>query len=126
MFFFFKQKTAYDMRISDWSSDVCSSDLRSAPDRAACPWLRLRLSVDAGPSWHLHQAARAPTRPSPAAIWIDCARPVAPSFAAALRRWKQIGRESCRERRCQYVYISVGARSLKKKTKSKINNVVTE
>src|SRR3546814_9533760 len=30
MFFFFKQKTAYDMRISDWSSDVCSSDLKVA------------------------------------------------------------------------------------------------
>src|SRR3546814_9933001 len=30
-FFFFKQKTAYEMRISDWSSDVCSSDL-FAPD----------------------------------------------------------------------------------------------
>src|SRR3546814_7766830 len=30
-FFFFKQKTAYEMRISDWSSDVCSSDL--------CAWL---------------------------------------------------------------------------------------
>src|SRR3546814_6169050 len=30
VFFFFKQKTAYEMRISDWSSDVCSSDL---PDR---------------------------------------------------------------------------------------------
>src|SRR3546814_2835796 len=29
MFFFFKQKTAYEMRISDWSSDVCSSDLQS-------------------------------------------------------------------------------------------------
>src|SRR3546814_5884346 len=29
--FFFKQKTAYEMRISDWSSDVCSSDLRSCP-----------------------------------------------------------------------------------------------
>src|SRR3546814_13198875 len=29
-FFFFKQKTAYDMRISDWSSDVCSSDLENA------------------------------------------------------------------------------------------------
>src|SRR3546814_16287407 len=29
-FFFFKQKTAYEMRISDWSSDVCSSDLRHA------------------------------------------------------------------------------------------------
>src|SRR3546814_1562495 len=32
-FFFFKQKTAYEMRISDWSSDVCSSDLA---------WLRPR------------------------------------------------------------------------------------
>src|SRR3546814_3969824 len=29
LFFFFKQKTAYEMRISDWSSDVCSSDLRN-------------------------------------------------------------------------------------------------
>src|SRR3546814_3143749 len=34
LFFFFKQKTAYEMRISDWSSDVCSSDL-SAPPRLA-------------------------------------------------------------------------------------------
>src|SRR3546814_5331289 len=30
VFFFFKQKTAYEMRISDWSSDVCSSDLQAA------------------------------------------------------------------------------------------------
>src|SRR3546814_5397241 len=30
-FFFFKQKTAYEMRISDWSSDVCSSDLVAPP-----------------------------------------------------------------------------------------------
>src|SRR3546814_16825227 len=30
-FFFFKQKTAYEMRISDWSSDVCSSDLLQDP-----------------------------------------------------------------------------------------------
>src|SRR3546814_9559429 len=29
--FFFKQKTAYEMRISDWSSDVCSSDLQGVP-----------------------------------------------------------------------------------------------
>src|SRR3546814_6928672 len=29
-FFFFKQKTAYEMRISDWSSDVCSSDLTTS------------------------------------------------------------------------------------------------
>src|SRR3546814_3548397 len=34
VFFFFKQKTAYEMRISDWSSDVCSSDLlRRVEDR---------------------------------------------------------------------------------------------
>src|SRR3546814_6461630 len=32
--FFFKQKTAYEMRISDWSSDVCSSDLRPCARRA--------------------------------------------------------------------------------------------
>src|SRR3546814_13995243 len=31
VFFFFKQKTAYEMRISDWSSDVCSSDLLVVP-----------------------------------------------------------------------------------------------
>src|SRR3546814_3952324 len=34
MFFFFKQKTAYEMRISDWSSDVCSSDLARHRERA--------------------------------------------------------------------------------------------
>src|SRR3546814_20443497 len=34
LFFVFKQKTAYEMRISDWSSDVCSSDLRE-PDLSA-------------------------------------------------------------------------------------------
>src|SRR3546814_6003488 len=32
-FFFFKQRTAYEMRISDWSSDVCSSDLRGRQPR---------------------------------------------------------------------------------------------
>src|SRR3546814_5012904 len=35
VFFFFKQKTAYEMRISDWSSDVCSSDLNRSPMRPA-------------------------------------------------------------------------------------------
>src|SRR3546814_3346807 len=33
LFFVFKQKTAYEMRISDWSSDVCSSDLRQLHER---------------------------------------------------------------------------------------------
>src|SRR3546814_14909194 len=35
-FFFFKQKTAYEMRISDWSSDVCSSDLVGCIRRQPC------------------------------------------------------------------------------------------
>src|SRR3546814_6858002 len=35
LFFFFKQKTAYEMRISDWSSDVCSSDLADEARQAA-------------------------------------------------------------------------------------------
>src|SRR3546814_19026023 len=35
MFFFFKQKTAYEMRISDWRSDVCSSDLVERGERRA-------------------------------------------------------------------------------------------
>src|SRR3546814_9087371 len=39
LFFFFKQKTAYEMRISDWSSDVCSSDL--------CAWLHRDRFADA-------------------------------------------------------------------------------
>src|SRR3546814_5090128 len=42
-FFFFKQKTAYEMRISDWSSDVCSSDLPPTAGSGPCrqparPW----------------------------------------------------------------------------------------
>src|SRR3546814_17775028 len=35
LFFFFKQKTAYEVRISDWSSDVCSSDLSNAWHRSS-------------------------------------------------------------------------------------------
>src|SRR3546814_8127793 len=35
--FFFKQKTAYEMRISDWSSDVCSSDLDRRPEQRRRP-----------------------------------------------------------------------------------------
>src|SRR3546814_17183140 len=41
--FFFKQKTAYEMRISDWSSDVCSSDLRRGSSRLEPPSRRPRL-----------------------------------------------------------------------------------
>src|SRR3546814_3405029 len=38
-FFFFKQKTAYEMRISDWSSDVCSSDLDALEEVLAGPMI---------------------------------------------------------------------------------------
>src|SRR3546814_5325009 len=38
VFFFFKQKTAYEMRISDWSSDVCSSDLQFRKDVGIGPF----------------------------------------------------------------------------------------
>src|SRR3546814_2064762 len=40
--FFFKQKTAYEMRISDWSSDVCSSDLPDPANQRAGADRRLR------------------------------------------------------------------------------------
>src|SRR3546814_1173658 len=58
-FFFFKQKTAYELRISDWSSDVCSSDLRpsrspAGPTPAIETMIRSRVSCLAGmyPSFH--------------------------------------------------------------------------
>src|SRR3546814_4874722 len=40
VFFFFKQKTAYEMRISDWSSDVCSSDLNLGAQTQGWWWNR--------------------------------------------------------------------------------------
>src|SRR3546814_12431170 len=45
IFFFFKQKTAYEMRISDWSSDVCSSDLQDSDDRSGGLQALLRPAV---------------------------------------------------------------------------------
>src|SRR3546814_3496207 len=47
-FFFFKQKTAYEMRISDWSSDVCSSDLPSGDYTLDfyCSDARLAIEID--------------------------------------------------------------------------------
>src|SRR3546814_20822482 len=45
-FFFFKQKTAYEMRISDWSSDVCSSDLHAGGADAALEMVAIPVHVD--------------------------------------------------------------------------------
>src|SRR3546814_1308339 len=46
VFFFFKQKTAYEMRISDWSSDVCSSDLEVKLENASDGTLRAVISAE--------------------------------------------------------------------------------
>src|SRR3546814_9714703 len=76
--FFFKQKTAYEMRISDWSSDVCSSDLRYTED-LGLHVARVRECIGDAPLFYAAHSF---------------------SGVAALR---QIGRASCRERVCQYV-----------------------
>src|SRR3546814_4413056 len=47
IFFFFKQKTAYEMRISDWSSDVCSSDLSESLSKLRIP----RIALPAYEAW---------------------------------------------------------------------------
>src|SRR3546814_20074875 len=92
MFFFFKRKTSYEMRISDWSSDVCSSDL---PYRAgaAAPLAGGIVFVDPR-----HEAAGA--------------RAILPREDGRA----ELGRASCRARVCQYVSISVVAVSLKQNT----------
>src|SRR3546814_5809679 len=54
MFFFFKQKTAYEMRISDWSSDVCSSDLRRSHAQAAVGAPTAALPVEGQLQRHAH------------------------------------------------------------------------
>src|SRR3546814_10758994 len=46
-FFFFKQKTAYELRISDWSSDVCSSDLIGGRNLGPRPMELLLMGVGA-------------------------------------------------------------------------------
>src|SRR3546814_5510981 len=96
-FFFFKQKTAYEMRISDWSSDVCSSDLL---DFAGTP-SGTREQDDLRLLQLGHLAPRVERR----VIEVADGRADSP-FAANQRadiRLHKIGRASCRERVCQYV-----------------------
>src|SRR3546814_7656708 len=64
VFFFFKQKTAYEMRISDWSSDVCSSDL-AAPSGPLCG--TLVSSTGTPPKTALNQRQRPCPLPPPRA-----------------------------------------------------------
>src|SRR3546814_2850596 len=105
MFLFFKQKTAYEMRISDWSSDVCSSDLTELNvgstfnrniDHLPCSLKVLKLG------WNFNQNVdHLPPRLSRLVFgyWFD--KPV-DNLPESLRHL-EIGRASCRERVCQYV-----------------------
>src|SRR3546814_8286914 len=85
IFFFFKQKTVYEMRISDWSSDVCSSDLvalqRHLPDEFSGRGARRFPSS----AWRLQQCS-------------GCRQ-----SRRLVQQRREIGRASCRERVCQYV-----------------------
>src|SRR3546814_1053240 len=65
--FFFKQKTAYEMRISDWSSDVCSSDLPGAGGSRSSP-RRVSQHGGARRSARLARTARGRTRRRPAEV----------------------------------------------------------
>src|SRR3546814_2187106 len=96
--FFVKQKTAYEMRISDWSSDVCSSDLLTEVlgfDRAMAD---MGKEVDADlAAAVLEEAGR---------MCADRLHPLnrhGDEEGSRLVDGLEIGRASCRERVCQYV-----------------------
>src|SRR3546814_1316386 len=86
-FFFFKQKTAYEMRISDWSSDVCSSDLGKTRNECL---MRLRRALEE----YVIEGVKT-TIPLHMKIISDA------DFVNGA--YDKIGRASCRERVCQYV-----------------------
>src|SRR3546814_3803899 len=94
-FFFFKQKTAYEMRISDWSSDVCSSDLN--------------LTITVGELEAGKSAAKPAQDDDGGKAQKSNALGLVVSDLPAARRKElrirggEIGRASCRERVCQYV-----------------------
>src|SRR3546814_3875086 len=100
-FFLFKQKTAYEMRMSDWSSDVCSSDLAARPGRIGV--LALDLVEQCGGEAILLAVEPVLRR---AVQRIDVARDVTRVLldpaAAGAGRQQEIGRASRRERGCQY------------------------
>src|SRR3546814_11420832 len=116
--FFFKQKTAYEMRISDWSSDVCSSDLADRFISARFRWIATasRATWAPGRAWFAAAngaARKKTTAPRTAEATTGSARTRLSGRCFLPRR--EIGRASCRERVCQSVLISVVAGTLKKK-----------
>src|SRR3546814_13544117 len=118
VFFFFKQKTAYEMRISDWSSDVCSSDL----------WGPQGSSAAGGSDDHLQRtlARRGGGHrfPDPRGVPRRGGRPLRRRRGGRVRRSAarrcQIRIASGRERCCQYVSVSLVDVTLKKKIKINI------
>src|SRR3546814_19923344 len=86
------------MRISDWSSDVCSSDLRTHPETG-----RKALYVNVAHTLRFKDMTEEESAPLLSYLFQHQVRP------------EQIGRASCRERVCQYVWITVHAVSLIKK-----------
>src|SRR3546814_16670961 len=106
-FFFFKQKTAYEMRISDWSSDVCSSDLAVARDvddvidAAGDPVIAIRVAPAAVAREIIARIGREIGLEEALVIAPHRAHLPRPAFGVA--QIATIGRESCRERVCQYV-----------------------
>src|SRR3546814_4879016 len=95
--FFFKPKTAYEMRISDWSSDVCSSDLLLLDPHVALgsdgsPGGSHPRSAGTFAKWIEEFVVRQPR------VSIEEAVSRATSYPASI----QNGRASCRERVCQY------------------------
>src|SRR3546814_2094381 len=106
MFFFFKQKTAYEMRISDWSSDVCSSDLRlySEPGRGTTIKIYLKVPADADRTVKTRGVAT-PAREAVGGhekiLLVEDDERVREHVIGQLQ--EQIGRASCRERVLQYV-----------------------
>src|SRR3546814_3612244 len=95
VFCFFKQKTAYEMRISDWSSDVCSSDL--GPGRTA--------TFQTAPGEITRDFEMLHVVPPQVAPQFIADSPLAAEsgFVDVDQATLQIGRASCRERVCQYV-----------------------
>src|SRR3546814_13334959 len=95
---------AYEMRISDWSSDVCSSDL-GPRDRGLPQVIHLHVTL-----YELRQADGTLIYMAPVPPCFHPNTGIHEALAAELvADLPQIGGASCRERVCQYVYISVVA-----------------
>src|SRR3546814_8897940 len=104
-FYFIKQKTAYEMRISDWSSDVCSSDLQTEKHRQRDIAAGTQQQAFAQQAQRLQAEARKRREAAAEAYHQQQPGLVRPATAGELffPAGQQIGRASCRERVCQYV-----------------------